>query len=215
MPKSKPFVSSAPTSGVGQNTNIVRLKKPKNVLPKYLTPEELRAVLSVIKSARDRAMVIIAVGRGLRASEIGRLQLWDLRLEVKRLLVHRLKNGNSGEYLLSQDEVSALRAWLRVRGKLPGPLFRSRERNPISRQRIWELFRGYAMAAGLPAEKCHPHCMRHTCATTLLSEQGLGLAEVQDHLGHADIRSTQIYAKITNKRRDQVGEQLARDWRIG
>ena len=134
-----------------------------------------------------------------------------MRLKENRLYVTRLKGGRTGEYLITEREVRALKSYLRQRGWLPGPLFPSRNRRPISRRRLDELMKFYGERAGLSPEKQHFHCMRHTCATRLL-DQGVRVEEVQDILGHEDIRNTMIYAKITNVHRIEVGERIRGSW---
>jgi len=69
----------------------------------------------------------------------------------------------------------------------------------------------YGDRAGLPTEKRHFHCLRHSCGTQLF-EHDLGLEDVQDHLGHRDVRNTTIYARITPRRRLRTGERMARQW---
>jgi site-specific recombinase XerD len=66
----------------------------------------------------------------------------------------------------------------------------------------------YGAAAELPADKRHFHVLKHSTGTHLLSDRGLDVAEVRDHLGHADIRNTMIYARITNRRRNDIGRRL-------
>lgn len=176
----------------------------------YLSEDELAALFRSIDSARDTALFEIAWHRGLRASEVGLLQLSDLRLSASRLHVHRLKRGNSGEYLLTDREMRALRRWLTVRGSAPGPLFTSRNNRGIGRRRLDQLMKVYGARAGLPESKRHFHCLRHT-AGTLLSEKA-DLADVKDHLGHRDIRSTLVYVKVRNRRRTELGERLKSIW---
>ena len=69
----------------------------------------------------------------------------------------------------------------------------------------------YGAIAGLPLAKMHFHCLRHSCATALLSRD-VAIEEVQDHLGHTDIRNTMIYAKVTNQKRNRKDERLASEW---
>lgn len=176
----------------------------------YLNEDEIAALFRSIDSPRDLALFEVALRRGLRASEVGLLQLADLRLSVRRLYVRRLKHGNSGEYLLGDREVRALRKWLAVRGSAPGPLFPSRNHKQISRQRLDELMRHYGDRAGLPPEKRHFHCLRHTAGTHL--GEKADLVEVQDWLGHRDPRSTMKYLKVRNKRRTELGERLRGEW---
>src|SRR5579863_8089837 len=99
---------------------------------KYLTEEELKAFLGVIKSPRDRAIFTVMYWRGLRRSEVGSLQLSSWRQGAARIYVVRKKGSESGEYLLSPAEQRTLKAWVRERGQAPGPLFPSRVGTGIS-----------------------------------------------------------------------------------
>ena len=78
--------------------------------------------------------------------------------------------------------------------------------NPISPSTIYQVFRGYAEAAGLPADRRHPHVLRHSIAVHLMNA-GWDVADVQDWLGHRDIASTMVYAAVTNKRREARYEE--------
>src|SRR5207245_4254345 len=100
---------------------------------KFLTEDELGRLFSVIHSVRDRAIFKLAYRAGLRASEVGMLQLRDYDAKADKIFVHRLKGSNSGEHHLVREEARALRAWLKVRGSLPGIIFASQRRTAISR----------------------------------------------------------------------------------
>lgn len=197
-----------------------RSRRKRSETPVYLTDDEISAFFRAIDkeakrngsrsdAIRDRALFEIALGRGLRASEVGKLEMAHLRMKDNRLFVTRLKGGRTGEFLITERESRALKPYLRDRGGLPGPLFPSRNKRPISRRRLDELHKQYGSA--LPSQKRHFHCWRHTCAVRLL-ENGAGIEEVQDILGHRDIRNTTIYAKITNKKRMETGERLRKIW---
>ena len=176
----------------------------------YLNEDELESLFRSIDSPRDLAIFEVAFHRGLRASEVGLLKVSALRLSAKRLYIERLKGGNSGEYLLTDREIRALRRWVVIRGTAAGPLFTSREGGRISRSRLDQLMKNYGARAGLPESKRHFHCLRHS-AGTLLGEKAPA-EEVQDHLGHRDIRSTMRYLKVRNKRRDDLGTRMAKEW---
>src|SRR3954466_2757734 len=121
-----------------------RMKSTRNI--KYLTSEEIARLFSVITGIRDRAIFRVAYHRGLRASEVGLLQMSDYQPARGRLYVHRVKCGQadtSGEYLLTDAEVKALRPWLKERGDDPGSIFISRRRSPISQQMLDVLMKGY------------------------------------------------------------------------
>ena len=185
-------------------------RKRRRKAEKFLTPDEVQRLFSVITERRDMAIMRVAYHRGLRASEIGILQLDDYRPSAKRLYVRRLKGSHSGEYLLTDNEIRALNAWLRVRGQRTGALFTSNRGTGINRRMLDVLMKKYGALAGLPVDKRHMHVLKHACGTHLLSEHGLDVAAVQDHLGHKDIRNTLLYSQITNARRDSVGVALRR-----
>lgn len=184
------------------------MKSTRNI--KYLTDEELARLFAVIHSPRDRAIFRLAYHRGLRASEVGLLQMSDYQPVRGRIYIYRVKCGQtdtSGEYLLTDAEVKALRSWLKERSDEPGAIFISRRRSPISQQMLDVLMKGYCAKARIPRDKAHFHSLRHSCATGML-DRGEDIAVVQDHLGHANIANTAIYAKITNKKREEVAKRL-------
>jgi integrase/recombinase XerD len=183
----------------------------------YYTEEENEAFFrAVVKggSVRDLAIFELAFHRGLRASEVGKLRVGDIRMSAGRtyIFVRRAKGGLSGEYVATDRESRVLRRWKLLRGSTreDEPIFPSRHRQPISRQRLDALNRQYGLAAGIPVEKLHFHCWRHTCGTTLI--QFMDILDVKDHLGHKDVRSTMIYARITSRRRKEMGEKLRKIW---
>lgn len=175
----------------------------------YLTTDETRALLAVaaIKSIRDHAIWTTAYWHGMRASEVGLLTLDHVRLDASRIFITRLKGSNSGEYPMSPEEVSAMRAWLKVRGSDPGPLFASQRGAGISRQRLHNLMKGYCDRAGIRSPKDHFHVLRHSIAVHM-ADRGMDVAVIQDWLGHKSITSTMVYMKITNKSRVRTAEAM-------
>lgn len=166
---------------------------------KYQPHERVLALLEGITSIRDRAIFTLAYWRGLRASEVGALEMRHWRADAGRLFVIRAKGGRSGEYVLSKPEVRALQSWLKVRGTSPGPLFVSRKQSPISRQQLHRLMVQYASRVpGWPDEMMHFHVLRHSIATHLLGS-GLEMAVVREWLGHRSIRSTEVYAQVADR----------------
>lgn len=187
---------------------------------KYLTDFEISALFGAIERwkgrdnspIRNMAIFRVAYHRGLRASEVGRLLIEHLNLRDRRLFVPRLKGGKSVEHFLVDVELKVLRAWIRVRGTGHGPLFPSEQGTPISRYRLDELMKIYGAAAGLPEDKRHFHCLRHSCGTSLV-DRDVDLREIQDHLGHRDVASTVIYAQVTDKKRRRTSERLFSEWK--
>jgi len=177
----------------------------------YLQPDEIAAFFRAVTAKRDRAVFRLAYHRGLRAHEVGLIQLADFRDRDGVLYVRRGKGSVSREHSLIREELLALRAWIKERGVHPGAMFPSRQGGAITRSRLDQLMKSYCRAAGIERAKAHMHAWKHTCGTQL-SERGNGAAEIQDWLGHRDSKSTDIYLHFTARRRE---ESLAknRDWR--
>ncbi len=183
----------------------------KNGERKFLTEEELARFLKVIDSTRDKAIFTVMYWRGLRASEIGKLQLSSWRQQANRLFVTRGKGSLAGEFSLSPAETKALKAWLRVRGTHAGALFPSRESSEgstsgISRFMLHALMQDYGAAAGLPLELRHCHALKHSIGTHLVGK--VDLLSVKDWLGHKDIKSTMVYLTFRSRERDKVAAQV-------
>ena len=174
----------------------------------YLTDDERKALFATIKDPRDRAIFVLGFWRGLRASEVGMLMLEHWRPASGKLYVRRLKGSVSREYTLTYAEVQALKRWLKIRGEDRGPIFRGYKRKGIERHAVNNLMRKYATLAHLPREKRHWHCLKHSVATFLVDKDE-AIAMVQDHLGHADIRSTMVYVRIAQRKRDEMAARLS------
>ena len=182
----------------------------------YLEPEEIDALFRVIDSKRDTAIFRIAYHRGLRASEVGALQLADFNPRRGTLRVDRLKGSNPTLHRLIPVELRALNAWLKDRGPRPGPMFPSqmgyRTGNlGIHRNRLDQLIKHYCTLANISQAKAHMHVLKHSCGTHM-AEQGESAHVIRDHLGHVNSQSTDVYLHFTSKMRDEAWERLKK-WR--
>jgi integrase len=205
--KSRKINHKQPRTGpYSQNVRLVKnapkkaKKRRGRTLPPYLTIPEKDRFFKAINDARDRAIFRLLYHHGLRASEIGKLEFSDYRpgstLELDRIYIRRLKGSVSGEYAVVPAAAFAIRAWIRKRGIRAGVLFPSRNGTPISRKRLFELMRKYCQRAQIPHEKSHPHCLKHTCCTHLISDQKESVMDVRSHVGHVNIRNTMVYAEL-------------------
>jgi site-specific recombinase XerD len=176
----------------------------------FLEVDEVRALLRVITSKRDKCALLLTYSRGLRASEVGKILLSDFQRD--RLYVRRGKGSVSREYSLTPEELHALRMWIRERGTAPGPLFPSRNHRPISRRRLDELMKRYCEAAKIHPSKAHMHSLKHSAGTHCL-EHGGSLQDIKEILGHRKISSTEIYLHTSRKRREAMAD-LQNQWRV-
>lgn len=182
----------------------------------YLSKEEVERFFRAIPhtNVRDHLLFELIYRHGLRRAEAARLRLEDLSKD--RIWITRLKHGVSGEYPLHPRTQKLLAEYAAKRADDTCPyLLRSRQNGakPLATTTIYAAFRGYAAAADLPADKQHPHVLRHSIAVHLMNA-GVDAADVQDWLGHASIATTMIYAQVTNKRREDTFKTLVRSREI-
>jgi integrase len=177
------------------------LPLPHQRLPRYFTQAQLEQFFAVITDLRDRLLFALMYHHGLRVGEVPLLQRNDVDVIRGRVLIRRLKGGYWSEQILFAVTVGLLREHLAGLDDTPaGPLFPGRA-GPLQRRQIQMRFVRYRRLAALPD--------RHSIATHLL-DAGASLELVQDHLGHRSIRSTSIYARITDQHRAARFRELER-----
>ncbi len=181
-------------------------KVPKT-LPGFLAVNEVKSVLksydvSTIKGARDRAIVEVLYGAGLRIAEVSKLMCTNTNLKDNFVKVIG-KRKKERIVPIPETTIDIIQHWLDLRynylkGNDPGTLFlsvRGRVLNPRDLRRIVE--NGVSSAAR--AAGASPHTFRHSFATHLLNA-GAGIRAVQELLGHAEISTTQIYTHLTTEK---------------
>jgi integrase/recombinase XerD len=181
---------------------------PHQRLPRYLSQPELQQFFQTITSLRDRLLFALIYHYGLRVGEVELLKRRDVDLARGRIVIKRLKGGYWSERPLFGVTASLLRQFLTERSmSMDAPLLSGRS-GSLRKRQIQSLFCRYRDAAGLPDQyTCHG--LRHSIATHFL-DAGMSLEFVQDHLGHQSIRSTSIYARITDRHRAERYRQLER-----
>jgi type 1 fimbriae regulatory protein FimB len=174
----------------------------------FLEPAEVISVLRAAKAkgSREWAMILLAYKHGLRASEVCNLRLDDVDMKNGSIVVERLKGSlrttqavteHRGEPLL--NELKALREWLRERTDDGSDfLFTSQKGGRLDRSQFFRLFKAIASQAGVPAEKQHPHALKHSIATHLVSAN-VNLALIKQQLGHKSIGSTMRYITTSDQ----------------
>lgn len=198
------FSPKLPTTELGSVRRSMRL-------PKAATVREIELLLSKAigrdpYGLRDRAILELLYGSGLRVSELTQLNVEDVDLEVGQL---RCTGKGDRQRVVPVGGASreALSEYLRsgrpsLAGKRASPaLFLNARGGRISRQTCWKIIKRYAALAGLT--DLHPHSLRHSFATHML-EAGAELRVVQELLGHADISTTQIYTHVSREHLKEV-----------
>jgi integrase/recombinase XerD len=197
------LASNDPSASLG----TPRTSRP---LPKALSIAEVERLLAAPVGAtpltrRDRAMLELLYGAGLRISELVGLDVDDLD-PVERLV--RVHGKGDAERLVPYGDLAAdaLDAWL-VQGRpslgVRGPaVFVNARGGRLTRQGAWKLITGHAERVGL-AERVSPHTLRHSFATHLL-DGGADVRAVQELLGHASVTTTQIYTLVSRAALQEV-----------
>ncbi|MCU1449490.1 MAG: Tyrosine recombinase XerC [Acidimicrobiales bacterium] len=190
-------------------------------LPKALTEDEVELLLGAVVgedavARRDRAILEVLYGTGLRISELVGLSLTDVSLD-EGLLRAFGKGAKERVVPLGRMARQALTSWLSSSGR--GALaperwarrgdaeavFLNARGGRLSRQGAWGIVRRYGDKVGL-GPRLTPHVLRHSCATHML-DRGADIRAVQELLGHASISTTQVYTKVSTERLRLVYEQ--------
>jgi len=190
-------------------------------LPKALTEEETGKLLGAApgddpSARRDRAILEVLYGTGMRVSELAGLSLGDLGSDTG--LVRVLGKGAKERLVpLGRCAAAALDEWLAPAGRGrfeprrwarrgdAEAVFLNSRGGRLTRQGIWGVLKKRARAAGLE-ELVHPHVLRHSCATHMLAH-GADIRVVQELLGHVSIATTQIYTRVSLGHLRQAYEQ--------
>lgn len=197
-------------------------------LPDVLSPRQMKALVEAPREMekagkprdsetppvwiRDRAVLELMYASGLRASEVGAVGLSDYDAVAGSI---RIRGKGSKERVVPVHETA--QTWLarylkECRPKLEAPngvlniehkgrIFLTPRGTPLDRMSVWRLVKKWANIAGIA--DAHPHTLRHSFATHLLSG-GADLRIVQDLLGHADIGTTQVYTHVDSARLKSV-----------
>jgi integrase/recombinase XerD len=188
------------------------LPRRQSRLPRTLSPVEAERLIEAAagttpRAHRDRALVELLYGAGLRVSEAVGLAKTDIDLENR--IVRAIGKGNKERVVpIGRPAVEAVRRYLsRGRPFLDArhrpELFLNARGGALTRAGAFLILRRLAAKAGLDAERVHPHLLRHSFATHLL-EGGADLRSVQEMLGHADLATTELYTHVSDRRRREL-----------
>lgn len=191
----------------------IETPKQERNLPKVLSFSEVEKLLdtpnvTTVFGIRDRAMLELLYGTGIRVSELTQMDLNDLHLTMG--FIRCLGKGNKERIIpIGEKATEAIQHYLReARPKLRNlkhrsdAIFLNHHGKRLSRQGFWKIVKKYALEANIQ-KKLSPHMFRHSFATHLL-ESGADLRAVQEMLGHSDISTTQIYTQVTQTRLKEI-----------
>lgn len=166
-------------------------------LPVVLSVEEVRAILKAAPNERDRAILEVLYGCGLRVSEVCSLKISEVYL--KDMFVKVMGKGSKERLVpMAPSTASAIMDYLSVRPEndagCEDVLFLNRFGRALSRVAVFRMVKSVALVAGVD-KNLSPHTFRHSFATHLV-ENGADLRVVQEMLGHESILTTEIYTHV-------------------
>lgn len=200
----------------GVRSVLLDLRRQIGAAPKWakdaLSVADLRAMLRTCGrdgvGLRDRALLLVGFASGLRRSELAALRLADVRIEKRGavLRLERSKTDQSGEGRAvgihygkrGSCPIAALQAWMKARGRWPGPLFCGSpgaiHPGPMSGESINEVVKAHAAAAGLDASRIGAHSLRAGLVTAA-GAAGVGVLAIAARTGHRDLKTLQRYMR--------------------
>ncbi len=199
-----------PPAEPGDSILMLRFPKAPRLLPRFLEPQQASDLVespdpSTPQGLRDRALLELLYGAGLRVSEVAGIDLADLDLTNRQVTVTG-KGDRTRVALFGRPARAALSQYIeRGRPQLAAPspqaaLFLNRSGGRLSVRSVQEIVRRAGVAAGI-LQRVHPHLLRHSFATHML-EDGADLRVVQHLLGHTSADTTQIYTAVTRGRQE-------------
>lgn len=200
------YIENNPTVGM-------ELAGGKQKLPRYLTLEQSVALLQAVEgenAARDYCILTLFLNCGLRLAELCALNLSDIDLEARTMVV--TGKGNKQRMLYLNDAcVEAILSYLRVRphdglqGDARSALFVSRLGKRVGRRGVQDMVYRYLGKIGLDGQHYSVHKLRHTAATLLYQHANVDPLILKEMLGHENLATTQIYTHVDNKQvRDAI-----------
>lgn len=205
-------------NGMSEFSLGAKFKKAKRI-PKTLPIEEIQRLLRSIEydmimlkseyrkliATRNLAIIELLFSTGIRIGELVSIDLRDLNVGERTLLIFGKGRKERILYLSSKEVVSSLKSWMKVRKELnpqDNALFINKYGNRLTIYSIEDIFSKYRDSARI-TPTATPHSLRHTFATHLL-DNGADLRSVQEILGHSSVSTTEIYTEVSIKRKKNV-----------
>lgn len=179
----------------GKEIQVTFMKKPARI-PDALSKEEVRSIINAITNIKHKMIVETIYGCGLRVSEAAKLKKDDVRFGESVLFVRQGKGKKDRFVSLPATLSERLKAHILLRNDGNPYVFDSARGGHITIATIQKVVESAAVKAGI-TRHVHPHMFRHSYATHLL-ENGTDITIIQRLLGHADVKTTQIYAHVSN-----------------
>lgn len=188
----------------------VKCGKKKKSLPKAISKSDVTSLISTATEHRlkDQMVLELLYGLGGRASEIANIRVENINFDEKYI---RIRGKGDTERLspIHDNALILIKMFMKQNNITSGWLLPSKldKTVPMSRESIYKISKRIAARSGVDPRNVSPHVFRHSFATHML-DAGCDMALVQEYLGHADIATTKIYAKVSQKNKQETFSRL-------
>jgi site-specific recombinase XerD len=190
---------------IPQKINLKFAKRSKK-LPVVLSREEIKNIIAEVRNSKHKLIISLSYGAGLRISEVVSLRIKDVNLEESTIHLKNAK-GKKDRITIFPDKIKSNLQDL-IANKNPNDyLFESERGGKLTTRTVQKIFENSLGKAKIKKGATF-HSLRHSFATHLL-ENGVDVRYVQELLGHQNIRTTQIYTKVTNPKLKNIKSPLS------
>ncbi len=181
---------------------LIRKPKIPKQFPHVLSEAQVQALLKAPdpktwEGCRNIAMILCFLDTGLRLGELLRLNLADINMGSRSIIIHEGKGEKSRVLFMGKTLARALHRWLEIRGysETEEALFITREGDRLKKRNVELIISRLSGKAGITGVRCSPHTLRHTAATLYIKNGGDGFSLMQ-MLGHSSITTCQVYVHM-------------------
>lgn len=187
--------------------NLKPLYPQRNVnkLPKFLTKMEVKKILNSISNIKHKAILTTIYSCGLRLGELLELKKSDIKTEQNIVLIRKAKGKKDRVVMLSPKLIELLREYYKIYNPKKY-LFEGSENEKYSQRSVQQIMKSSLKKSGV-ASPASVYTLRHSYATHLL-ENGVDIKTIKELLGHDNIKTTEIYTRITDVIKSRIGSPL-------
>lgn len=173
----------------------LKFAKTSNKLPVVLSRMEIKKIINLIENRKHKLIIALSYGAGLRVSEVVNLKIKDLHLE--ELTIHlKGAKGNRDRITIFPEKLKPDLGEITALRNINDYVFTNERKGKLTERTAQKVFEHILQKSDIKKEATF-HSLRHSFATHLL-ENGTDIRYIQELLGHSNIRTTQIYTKVTN-----------------
>ena len=198
-----------------EKINKMKMLKTENKIPDYLTVNEIKYLLDTISkkgSLKELCIIALLYDGGLRVSELTKLKLEDINdNKIVTITIKNSKNKKSRIIAINKETYNLLKKYIKENNLIENDtIFLNKFHKAYTQKKISYIFNKYYVIVKKECEdktmfkfKIHPHTLRHSKAIHLL-EAGTDLITIRDFLGHSHVSTTEAYARISEKRKEEI-----------